>query len=325
MTSGRDRTGGGDWRPSASLDMLRARAALLARIRAFFAERQVMEVETPLLSRAGNTSPFIDSFHIQAGDGPRYWQTSPEFAMKRLLAAGSGPIYQICKVFRAGERGRKHNPEFTMLEWYRPGWDYHRLMDEVDVLLRELLGAPASKKLTYAELFQRYLELDIHGASWEQLSACAARHGVTHGLGASDALDAWRDLLLSHLIEPRLGFDAPLLVYDYPASQSALARVRPGRPAVAERFELYIRGFEIANGYQELCDAREQRRRFERELAQRAERGQPAVVPDEALLAALSHGLPDCSGVALGLDRLLMVIHRVENIDKVLSFSWERA
>ncbi len=318
-------SGATPWRPSASLETLRKRAALLARTRAFFAQRGVLEVETPLLSRNGNPSPAIDSMSCETGDGRRYLHTSPEFAMKRLLAAGSGPIYQICKVFRQGERGRRHSPEFTLLEWYRPGMDYRGLMDEVDELLQHLLNTPVSEKLTYAQLFRQHLGLDIHHASQTQLQACATQHGLDARLGPDDDLDCWRDLLLSHLIEPRLGWHAPLFVYDYPASQAALARVRPGPPALAERFELYMQGIEIANGYQELTDPAEQRQRFLDEQRQRQRQGRESPPVDEALLAALSHGLPACSGVALGVDRLLMLWQGIENIDETLSFSWQRA
>jgi len=313
------------WRPSASLHTLRKRAALLARIRTFFAHRGVLEVETPLLSRSGNPSPAIDSLACASGDGQRYLHTSPEFAMKRLLAAGSGPIYQICKVFRQGEQGRRHNPEFTLLEWYRPGMDYHALMDEVDELLQHLLGTPMSEKLTYAQLFRQHLDLDIHHASPSQLQACAARHGLRTSLTSDDDLDCWRDLLLSHLIEPRLGHHKPLFVYDYPASQASLARLRSGPPTLAERFELYIQGIEIANGYQELTDPDEQRSRFLHEQEQRRHQGKTCPPVDEALLAALAHGLPDCAGVALGVDRLLMLQQGIENIEEALSFSWQRA
>jgi lysyl-tRNA synthetase class 2 len=321
-----------DWRPSAGIDILRRRAELLGSIRAFFAERGVMEVETPLLSACGATDPHLDSFCTHytgpgiVTDRVAYLQTSPEFAMKRLLAAGSGPIYQICKAFRNGESGRYHNPEFTMLEWYRPGFDYRNLMAEVDDLLRAVLNSRPAAFLSYAEVFKQHLQLDPHTASTAQLRACAASHGVI----ASDSLgadrDTWLTLLWTHLIEPRLGSGGhPLFVFDYPVSQAMLARIRPGSPAVAERFEVYIDGVELANGFQELQDSVEQRRRFEENCRLRREGGMLAMSMDERLLAALAHGLPLCSGVALGLDRLLMLKVEAGDLREVLAFPFDSA
>lgn len=324
-----------DWRPGATLDTLRLRARLLERVRAFFAARGVLEVETPLLSVAGSTDPALASlrtaYHgpgLPAGQ-PLYLHTSPEFPMKRLLAAGSGPIYQVARVFRDGEAGGRHNPEFTLLEWYRPGWGIDRLMAEVEALVTGLYeGAqalPATRRYTYRALFQEFLGLDPLGAGVAELRACGERAGIRPpgGMPADDP-DPWRDLLLTHLIEPHLG-PGLVFLYDYPASQAALARLKPGEPAVAERFELYWDGLELANGFHELGDAAEQRARFEADNRQRAALGLPAVPLDERLLAALEQGLPDCSGVALGLDRLLMRLAGLSRIDQVLAFAIDRA
>ncbi len=321
------------WRPSASLQTLRARAGLLASIRDFFRQAGVLEVETPACSRFGATDPAIESFTTRytgpgaAQGGERYLQTSPEFPMKRLLAAGSGPIYQLCRVFRNGELGRLHNPEFTLLEWYRPGFDHHALMDEVSGLIQSLSPDPLSQeRLSYAEAFQRHLRIDPHSASAGELRDCA----IGEGIAGADSLplegrDAWLDLLLSHLIEPHLGVGGMTFVYDYPASQAALARVHPGSPPVAERFELYMSGVELANGFHELTDAGEQRRRFQQDNQRRLAQGLPMVPVDEHLLAALEAGLPACAGVALGVDRLLMVLQRIPHIEEAIAFPQERA
>jgi elongation factor P--(R)-beta-lysine ligase len=324
-----------DWRPGASLDTLRLRARLLERVRAFFAARGVLEVETPLLSVAGSTDPALASFQVPYhGPGlpagqPLYLHTSPEFPMKRLLAAGSGAIYQVARVFRDGEAGGRHNPEFTLLEWYRPGWGIERLMAEVEELVTGLYeGAqplPATRRYRYRELFQEYLAIDPLAAGAAELRDCSRRAGIQapDSMPADDP-DPWRDLLLTHAIEPRLG-PGLVFLHDYPASQAALARLRPGEPPVAERFELYWDGLELANGFHELGDATEQRARFVADNRKRKALDQPAVPVDERLLAALEEGLPDCSGVALGLDRLLMRLAGLARIDQVLAFAIDRA
>lgn len=322
-----------DWRPSAELSALRARAALLARVRAFFAERGVLEVETPVLSRFASTDSALESLETRyqgpgAPAGQSLWlHTSPEFAMKRLLAAGAGPIYQVCKVFRDGEYGRLHNPEFSLLEWYRPGFDADRLMDEVAELVAGLLGGDWPRQsFSYLELFQHQLGVDPHRASGDQLAAIARQAGLS--LPKADVLDrqGWLDLLLTHLIEPQLGRGCLTFVYDYPASQCSLARLaHRGELLVAERFELYLQGVEIANGFHELTDPGEQRQRFEADNASRLGRGQREMPLDLSLLAALESGLPDCSGVALGIDRLLMVMTQADSLARVLAFPLERA
>jgi lysyl-tRNA synthetase class 2 len=317
------------WRPTASLDALRLRAEILAKTRAFFAEREVLEVETPLLASAPVTDLHLQALSCRyrgpgADDGRTLWlQTSPEFAMKRLLAAGSGPIFQICKAVRDGEAGRRHNPEFTILEWYRPGWDHHRLMDEIDELLGTVLGTASGERLTYEEAFLRYAGVDPHRESEQALRTRVAELGVPSAgkLGRDDLLD----LVLTHLVEPKLGHCQPTFIHDYPASQAALARVRPGQPPLAERFEVFVEGLELANGYHELSDPTLQRQRFEADLAARREAGLPEVPIDEHLLAALEHGLPDCAGVALGLDRLVMLAMGTREIADILAFPTGRA
>lgn len=326
-------TSGNAWRPAASREVLAARARLLAGIREFFARNGVMEVETPLCSHAGCSDPAITSLTTRfTGPGAPvgetlYLHSSPEFPMKRLLAAGSGSIYQLCRVFRNGELGPRHNPEFTLLEWYRPGFDHHRLMGEVAELVNCLLPAPLPvQRLSYAQLFLTHLQLDPHCVAPEELRELAIARGIA---GAEvldlETRDAWLDLLLSHLIEPGLGRGCLTFVYDYPASQASLARVRAGQPPLAERFELYLGGLEIANGFHELADAREQRARFEHENAARTAASLPTVPLDERLLAALQAGLPDCAGVALGIDRLLMYLSGLDDIRQVLAFPYQRA
>ncbi|MEW8426144.1 MAG: EF-P lysine aminoacylase EpmA [Candidatus Thiodiazotropha sp.] len=326
-------TASDEWRPSAAVETIRARAEMLARIRQFFKRIGVLEVETPICSRYATTDPALESFSTRyTGPGAArgrdlYLHTSPEFAMKRLLAAGSGAIYQICKVFRNGEYGPRHNPEFSLLEWYRPGLDYHQLMDEVAQLVNTLTKQPMSvERLSYAELFEDYLDLNPHLATGDQLRQCAISQGVAGAeqLAIEDR-DGWLDLLMSHLIEPRLGQGGMTFVYDYPASQAALARIREESTPVAERFELYMEGIEIANGFQELTGAEEQHRRFEDDNHRRRQSHQTAVPMDQNLLAALTAGLPDCSGVALGLDRLQMVLTGVADIRQVVTFDISRA
>jgi len=315
-----------DWRPTASLDALQVRAEMLASLRAFFADRGVLEVETPLLSAATVTDLHLQSLSLRVGGDEgqtMYLQTSPEFAMKRLLAHGSGPIYQICKAFRGAETGRRHNPEFTLLEWYRPGWDHHRLMDEIDELLGAVLESPTGERLTYAQAFERFAAVYPHGASRAELERRVRDLGV-QGVADLDR-DDLLNLLLTHVVETNLGRGRPTFVHDFPASQAALARIRSGDPPLAERFEVFVEGVELANGYHELTDAAEQRRRFEADLAERRRRGLPDVPIDHRLLAALEAGLPECAGVALGVDRLVMLKVGATDISEVLAFPIDRA
>ncbi len=322
-----------DWHPSATPEILRLRARMLERIRAFFSARGVLEVETPAISRAATTDLHLASFATPYhGPNPRtfYLHTSPEFPMKRLLAAGAGSIYQVCKVFRDGEAGRLHNPEFTLVEWYRVGFDHHALLDETLVLVAHALDdkrtLEAPEKFTYREAFERHVGLDPHRADAATLTAAVKRHGIETGSDpAHESVDVLRDLLLTHVVEPQLGHGRLTALYDYPASQAALARIRPGDPPLASRFEVYLDGIELANGFHELGDDAEQHARFARDLARRQEQGLPMVPMDERLLAALAAGLPDCAGVALGFDRLVMLAAGANSIQDVLAFPIERA
>ncbi|WP_312329085.1 EF-P lysine aminoacylase EpmA [Stenotrophomonas sp.] len=310
---------------------LRQRAALNALIRRFFAERDVLEVETPILSAAGNTEPNIDSFHtrfsghVDAGTAQRWLRTSPEYPLKRLLAAGVGDCYELGRVFRNGEAGGRHNPEFTMLEWYRVGWDHHRLIEETAALVRAALALVQRdarlEVLDYRSLYRRHVGLDPFEATDAELQAPLADVRIDpEGLTRDD----WLDLLMTHCIQPHFSDDCMTVVHDWPATQAALARVRPGTPPLAERFELYLGAVELANGYHELNDATEQRARFARDHALRSGRG--AVLPpvDEHLIEALP-SLPDCAGVAVGVDRLLMAMNRTGRIADVLAFDFAHA
>ena len=291
-----------------------------------------MEVETPLCAGAPGTDPALEPLTTQyTGPGhPQgvtlYLQTSPEYAMKRLLAAGSGPIYQICKAFRDGESGRRHNPEFTLLEWYRPGFDHFRLMVEVADLVKACLKAPDLdvESVSYQALFARELNIDPLAASVDELTA-VARQRVPSATDLDLAeRDAWLDLLMTSAIEPHLGQGRLTFVYDYPASQAALAKLNTSDPRVAARFELYYQGVELANGFHELSDATEQRKRFQTDNQTRLTRGQRTLPVDERLLSALQAGLPDCAGVALGIDRLLMLKLGLDNLEDVLGFPLNR-
>jgi lysyl-tRNA synthetase class 2 len=310
------------------LEAVRCRAELLSYLRDFFARRQVLEVETPVLGRCGVTDPHLDGLAVSdplSGTDQGWLQTSPEYHMKRLLAAGFGAIYQVSRVFRAGERGRRHNPEFTMLEWYRPGFDDRNLMDEVADLVCGWLNCPCPDVIPYRDAMTRWAGIDPFTAEDAQIydrvsSWLDAKQAV--GIGRDGCLD----LLMSYCIEPALAERGPAFITAYPASQAALARVsREGEYPVAHRFELYVRGMELCNGYWELADAREQRDRFEQDNALRRVAGKPVMPPDQALLQAMEHGLPDCAGVALGLDRLLMLRLGAGDIRDVLTFAADQA
>ncbi len=388
------------WQPSCNREALRARAAMLEDIRGFFKERDVLEVETPLLCKHAATDLHIQaipayyssdfsflytpthvstdaSTHASAstlfqrreippnsplerGDffKPHYLQTSPEFAMKRLLAAGSGSIYQLCKAFRNAERGHRHNPEFSILEWYRLGFDHHQLMDEMDEFLQEILGAEPALRFSYQELFMQYLNIEPHTASITSLQTLALEQGIHIAKNEAIVLskDDWLDLLMTHCIEPQLKMPElkikhykrgvgepekatkekvlqksaliPVIIYDYPATQAALAKVRPATengPSVAERFEVYIEGVELANGYHELSDGELQLQRFQEDNEKRLARHYSSMEPDLRLVEALKAGFPSCAGVALGIDRLLMLKGSYQSIDEVLSFTIDRA
>jgi lysyl-tRNA synthetase class 2 len=313
---------------------LRLRARLNALFREFFAARGVVEVETPCLSRAGNTDPNIASFALDfsgplhGGPRRRWLRTSPEFPLKRLLGEGFGDCYELGRVFRDGEAGGRHNPEFTMLEWYRVGWDHARLADETVALVAAALAlverAPSTVRvLDFATLYRDAFGFDPHTAGIDALRAPLAEVTIDpEGLSRDD----WLDLLMTHRLQPAFAADAITVVHDWPATQCALARIRreDGVPLVAERFELYLGPLEVANGYHELKDAAEQRARFERDHAVRALRGAERPPIDEALLAALP-SMPDCAGVALGVDRLLMGLLRTDRIADVLAYDFARA
>lgn len=316
------------WQPSVSRRILESRAQQLSWVRGFFAGRGVLEVETPVLGQCGVTDVNIDSIAASpmAVAGQSWLQTSPEYHMKRLLAAGSGSIYQISHVFRDGERGRRHNPEFSLLEWYRPGFDDEQLMTEVAELVCGWLGLPEPDRIGYRQLLREHTGIDPFEAR-----TCDLREACRPIAGGDDLLaeldrDGYLDLLMSFRVEPALGFEKPVFVTRYPASQAALARLseEDGHP-VAHRFELYVRGIELCNGYWELTDPQEQRRRFHGDNARRVSQGKPAMPVDERFLAALESGLPDCAGVALGLDRLLMLKSGADDISEVLAFPAERS
>jgi len=310
---------------------LRLRAQLNALLRQFFADRGVLEVETPILSAAGNTDPNIESFsasfsgHVDAGPRERWLRTSPEYPLKRLLAAGVGDCYELGRVFRNGESGGRHNPEFTMLEWYRVGWDHRQLMEETIALVEAALAMAGRRAEvvveSYRQLFLDELGIDPLHAPIDELRAPLAEYGIgPDGLDRDD----WLDLLITHKLQPAFPRDRITVIHDYPASQCALARIRPGDPPMAERFELFLGRYELANGYHELNDGAEQRRRFERDNAVRRERGLREIPLDESLLAVLD-AMPDCAGVAMGMERLLMCLAGTDAIADVLAFPFAEA
>ncbi|MCV6626003.1 MAG: EF-P lysine aminoacylase EpmA [Cellvibrionaceae bacterium] len=303
--------------------LLQARAVLNRQLRAFFEARQVLEVETPLLARCPVSDPFIEC--LQVASNGYYLQSSPEYAMKRLLADGSGDIYSLAKVFRAGESGSRHNVEFTLLEWYRLGFDDKQLMAELAELLQSLSPGLVVHYYSYRALFEQSLSLDPHRASLAELQLRVDEY-LDMGDYRCEDISTALDLLISQVIEPKLPAGL-VFVYDYPACQAALARITPDEQGVpvAKRFEAFLNGMELANGYWELCDGAEQKRRFKQDLALRAEQGLPQVPIDERLVAALDSGLPDCAGVALGVDRLLMQLSGADTIGEVLSFDFGRA
>lgn len=312
-----------NWRPTCNVDALHARATMYKEVRDFFAARKVLEVDTPLLCACAVTDPYIQAFPSEG----KYLQTSPEYAMKRLLAAGSGSIYQICKAFRLEEAGHLHNPEFTMLEWYRVGFDLNMLMQEMDQLLQVIMHAEPAHIITYHQLFNDMLGINPHTADIDTLQTCAAQHNINLTPAALAGLTAtdWFHLLMSHVIEPRMIGPKPWIVYDFPVAQAALAKVIQKEYLVAARFEVYAQGVELANGYYELQDASEQAKRFTADNAARNQNNLHTMQPDVRLLAALEQGLPDCSGVAMGLDRVLMLRTQAKSIADVLAFTINNA
>jgi len=300
-----------------------ARAKMYDQIRSFFAERDVLEVETPLMGHHTVSDPYIASFTVDN----YFLQTSPEYAMKRLLVEGSGSIFQICKAFRKEEAGSMHNPEFTMLEWYKIGCDHLQLMDEMDELLQLILDTKPAHKRSYLQVFQDHFGINPHTADIDNLQKIANENGVSLSNNAVQGLTAtdWLQILMSHVVEPKLTGDSPWMIYDFPAPQAALAKVIQKEDPVAARFEVYIDGTELANGYFELQDHKEQRRRFIEDNKKRSEQGLSTVSADERLLSSLEKGLPSCAGVALGLDRLLMLKQSSLNIKDILSFAIQDA
>lgn len=321
-----------DWRPAADLEVLRWRAAMLERVRAYFVSQEVLEVQTPVLSAAAASDPQIQSIVARPASGDlRFLHTSPEFPMKRLLASGFGDCYQVCPVFRDGEAGRLHNPEFTMIEWYRLDFGVAEMQQDVDRLFRvacgELRSFPPSHTLTWQEAIAGGSGLDPRNADVTELRSTLATRGIEPSNADGWERDDWLDLMMGALVGPGLGHDAPVFVRDYPSSQASLARLRalPDGSSVAERFELYVDGLELANGFRELGDALEQRRRFEQDRETRRRRGRVEYPLDERLLAALEHGLPDCAGVALGFDRLVMAAFRLPSLESAMAFPAGRA
>ena len=316
-----------EWRPAATPEILAARARLLRDIRQYMAGQDILEVETPILGHFGVTDVYLDNLSTrvdrpdQPGSEELYLITSPEYAMKRLLASGCGSIYQITRAFRNNEYGPIHNPEFSILEWYRPGYDLHAMMDDVSGLL-SCLGFPEVEKAGYGNLFQKYTGLDPHQEATGELASLARSLGLEDGYENRGML---LDFIFSHEVAPDLGKDIPVLVHDYPVSQAALARLSEDTPALARRFELFINGIEIANGFDELTDVTEQYRRFTLDNQVRTGIGKNPVPIDDYFLAALDHGLPACAGVAVGLDRLLMVQQKLETVHAVITFPRDRA
>ncbi|KGY10723.1 elongation factor P--(R)-beta-lysine ligase [Vibrio sinaloensis] len=320
-----------NWQPTASVEQLRQRAHLLNQIRQFFLERDVLEVDTPAMSHATVTDVHLHTFQTEFvgpgyADGSKlYFMTSPEFHMKRLLAAGSGCIYQINKAFRNEENGRYHNPEFTMLEWYRVGFDHHHLMDEMDDLLQRVLKCGAAERMTYQQAFMDVLGVCPLEGSMQELKVVAAKLGLSDIAEPEDDRDTLLQLLFSIGVEAKIGQKTPAFVYDFPASQAALAKINRQDPRVADRFEVYFKGIELANGFHELDNPKEQLKRFEQDNAKRVEMGLEPQPIDHHLIAALESGLPECAGVALGVDRLIMLAIGCDHIDQVTAFPFPRA
>jgi len=318
------------WQPNANMQMLQKRAQLLRNIREFFWQRDVLEVDTQALSLTSISDPYIEVLTTKAkclGEEKTYYlQTSPEFAMKRLLASGSGCIYQLSKVFRQEEASKRHGVEFTLLEWYRVGLDDRQLMAEIEEFLVSVSLNPelVCDYKSYQDAFLTYANLDPFEAELSELQALA--HKCTeYGLEETDR-DALLDLIFNALIEPKIGQDRPCFIHSYPASQAALAKLKFGFDGIetAKRFELYWKGMELANGYHELTDAQEQAKRFDMDNEQRKAQGKPVRALDTNLLAALESGLPNCAGVAIGFDRLLMVLSQTDDIEKVMPFAKQR-
>ncbi len=314
------------WQPTASIVLLKKRAELLSQIRDFFSQRNVLEVDTPAMSHATVTDIHLHTFQTDfigpgyANGSKLFLMTSPEFHMKRLLAAGSGCIYQINKAFRNEENGRYHNPEFTMLEWYRVGFDHHNLMDEMDTLLQLTLNVGQAERMTYQQAFITILGVCPLEGGMDELKQAAGKLGLSDIADSEQDRDTLLQLLFSVGVEPKIGQQVPAFVYDFPASQAALAKINPTDTRVADRFEVYFKGIELANGFHELDNPAEQLARFEQDNAKRVEMGLTTQPIDYHLIEALKSGLPECAGVALGVDRLIMLALDCDHIDQVTAF-----
>ncbi len=322
------------WKPACEIEHLRLRAQMLTTIRQFFDRNSVLEVETPLLCSATGTDPQLDffssSYHSPPKDKQMFLQTSPEFAMKRLLAAGSGSIFQICKAFRNGEFGRLHNPEFSILEWYKVDFTLPQLMDEVAELITDILTAYSVlkriQKISYVELFEQVTGLNPLVFNQDSYVLYAQTHEISDACAlCADDHSMWLDFIFSYKVQPALEEGVLYMVYGYPAIQSSLARINTDNPAIADRFEVFINGIEIGNGFYELADVVEQEQRFDKENTFRVLNQRVKVEKDSCFLDALRAGLPDCSGIALGLDRLLMIITDTDSLNSVIAFPFDRA
>ncbi|MCY7294670.1 elongation factor P--(R)-beta-lysine ligase [Alteromonas sp. a30] len=319
------------WQPTTSIENLKKRGQILRAIRDFFEQRNILEVDTPSLSHAPVTDPHLVNFSTkwispsQTGETSLYLQTSPEYAMKRLLAAGSGCIYQMGKAFRNEESGRYHNAEFTLLEWYRVGFDHWQLMDEVEALLKHIVVSPNAERRSYRSLFVEYLGIDPLMVSMQELKQCCCKLGFESIADTETHPDTLLQLLFCEHIETKVDPSVPLFVYDFPASQAALAKLNPNDNRVAQRFELYYQGVELANGFNELTDPKEQQTRFQQDNQLRAQMGLPEAMIDTRFIAALNAGLPQCAGVALGIDRLLMIALQAKHINEVIAFPTSNA
>ncbi|TCV98988.1 elongation factor P--(R)-beta-lysine ligase [Biostraticola tofi] len=319
------------WQPAAPIANLLKRATIMAQIRRFFSDRGLLEVETPAMSQATVTDIHLVPFETRfVGPGaalgmPLYLMTSPEYHMKRLLAAGSGPIFQLCRSFRNEEAGRHHNPEFTMLEWYRPHYDMYRLMNEVDDLLQETLECESAETLSYQQVFTRHIGLDPLSADKAQLYDAAVKLNLDEAASVDDDRDTLLQLLFAMGVEPNIGREKPTFVYHFPASQAALAEISTEDHRVADRFEAYFKGIELANGFRELTDSTEQRQRFVQDNRKRTLLNLPPKPIDENLLAALEYGIPECAGVALGVDRLIMLALNAHSLSEVIAFPVDRS
>lgn len=319
-----------DWKPGASIKTLRQRADLIKQIRVFFEERNALEVETPSISRFPAVDLHLDSFSVKGNvdSKPSYLITSPEYHMKRLLAAGSGSIFQICKAFRCDESGSRHNPEFTILEWYREGWDHWQLMEEIDSLLQLILKTTPATYLSYKEAFKTQLGIDplsFSAKDFEGICRNKKANPPTDLLESSADRDEQLNYLMGLFIEPELGKHSPVFLHDYPASQANLARLYEEKPGYAMRFEVYYRGIELGNGFCELTDPDIQKKRFEEENQARLAMGKDALSIDHHFMNALKAGMPECAGVAMGVDRMLMLALGIESLDGIVAFSWPRA